>query len=139
MSIPVSSPVTYGLSRALPTLSYEEAVPRVRAALAAQGFGVLTEIDVKATMKAKLGEEVRPMVILGACNPPVALQALQLEPGVGLLMPCNVVVSADDDGGCVVSAIDPGALFGVVGREGMEPLVEKVRAMLQAALDGIDA
>ena len=138
-NVPVFSPVPYGLSRALPNVPFAEAVARTRAALATQGFGVLTEIDVRATLKAKLGAEVRDYVILGACSPALAHRALSAEPGVGLLLPCNVVVSADDAGGVVVAAVDPVSLFGVVGRPELESLATEVRAQLTAALAALTA
>lgn len=132
--IPAFAPVSYALHRHLAETTVAAALPRVRAALATQGFGVLTEIDLQATLQAKLGVKERDFVILGACNPPLAQAALSAEPGVGLLLPCNVVVSADDDGGVDVSTIDPIALFALVGRPEVEPLAQQVRARLQAAL-----
>lgn len=137
MTIPTLAPTSYSLLRALPGVPFADAVARTRAALAGQGFGVLTEIDIRATLKAKLGVEVRDYVILGACNPPLAHRALCEEPGVGLLLPCNVVVSADDDGGAVVAAVAPLALFGVVGSPGMEGLAGEVHDRLVLALDAL--
>lgn len=137
MTILPFAPTAYSLLRALPGVPFADAVTRTRAALAGQGFGVLTEIDMRATLKAKLGVEVRDYVILGACNPPLAHRALCEEPGVGLLLPCNVVVSADDDGGAIVAAVDPLALFGVVGSPGMEGLAGEVRDRLVLALDAL--
>ena len=87
----------------------DQALERTRAALADQGFGILTEIDVAATLKAKLDVDVPPQVILGACNAPLARQGLQIEPDLGLLLPCNVVVRTDDDGQTLVSALNPGS------------------------------
>lgn len=136
-TIPVSSPTSYGLTRALPGVPFPDAVARTRAALATQGFGVLTEIDLRATLKAKLGAEVRDYLILGACNPALAFEALCVEPGVGLLLPCNVAISADDADGAIVSAVDPVALFNVVGRPGVEPLAAQVRERLERALAAI--
>lgn len=137
MTIPTLAPTSYSLLRALPGVPFADAVARTRAALAGQGFGVLTEIDIRATLKAKLGVEVRDYVILGACNPPLAHRALCEESGVGLLLPCNVVVSADDDGGAVVAAVAPLALFGVVGSPGMEGLAGEVHDRLVLALDAL--
>lgn len=124
----------YGLTRHLAAVPFADAVERAREALAAQGFGVMTEIDVKAKLHDKLGVERRPYLILGACNPPLAHSALSVEPGIGLLLPCNVVV-AEEDGGCVVSAIDPVAMFAVLGRPEMEGVAVEVRAKLDAVLD----
>lgn len=135
MAIPSFPPTSYGIVRTLPSVSVDEALARVRAALAAEGFGVLTEIDLQATLRAKLGVEERPYTILGACAPPIALRALSEEPGIGLLLPCNVVVSADDGGGSVVAAIDPVAMFAMIGRPEVEPLACEVRDRLRRALD----
>jgi len=94
---------------------YAEAVEQTRAALKEQGFGVLTEIDVRKTLNEKLGEDFRPYVILGACNPPLAHKALQAELGIGLLLPCNVVVYDNGDGTSTVEAMNPEAALGIVG------------------------
>ena len=106
--------VPYGITRKLDGVSFTEARERIIASLQTEGFGVLTEIDVKATMKAKLDVEFQNYVILGACNPPIAHQALTLEPGIGLLLPCNVVVTEDEQGNAVISAMDPAAMAQVV-------------------------
>jgi len=103
-----------GLTAVLP-VSYETAIYEVTAALKEQGFGVLTEIDVKMTLKKKLDVDVRPYAILGACNPPLAHRALSQDPIVGLMLPCNVVVYDNGDGTTTVSAINPMAAIGVVG------------------------
>jgi uncharacterized protein (DUF302 family) len=124
----------YGIHRLLPGVSYADAIARARAALAEEGFGVLTEIDVQATLRTKLGVEVPPYVILGACNPPLAHQALQADPGIGLLLPCNVVVSQTPDG-AAVAAIDPHAMFSVIDVPGIAPLAAAVKAKLERALD----
>ena len=127
----------YALTRHLSDVSFDQAVARARAALADQGFGVLTEIDVKATFKKKLDVDWRNYLILGACNPPLAHQALQGEAGVGVLLPCNVVVAEDADGAIAVSAIDPQAMFSVVNTPGMEPIVDQVRTKLQSAIEAL--
>ena len=93
--------------------SYDEALEIVTLALKAEGFGVLTKIDVKATLKEKLGEDFRPYAILGACNPPLAHQALSNEPIVGLLLPCNVTVEESPEGGSIVRLINPEVMMGV--------------------------
>jgi uncharacterized protein (DUF302 family) len=112
---------------------YEEAVGKVRAALAEQGFGVLTEIDVRATLKAKLGAEMEDYVILGACNPPLAHRVLEVDRTVGLLLPCNVVVRAAD-GGSVVEVLDPGVIATVADRAELAPLAEEAGRRLSAVL-----
>ncbi len=102
--------VDFGITRTFKGTTFEAARERIVSALAEEGFGILTEIDVKATLKKKLDREFRNYVILGACNPPIAHQALVAEMGVGLLLPCNVVVTEDDHGNAVVSMLDPGML-----------------------------
>lgn len=116
---------------------YDEVVERVRAALADQGFGVLTEIDVAATLRTELGVEVPPQVVLGACNPPLAHRGLQAEPDLGLLLPCNVVVRADEAGATRVTALDPQVMVGVTGRPELEAVAEDARARLRAVLDAL--
>lgn len=123
----------YGLTRRLPGTSFADAVALARAALATEGFGVLTEIDVKATLKKKIDVDFDDYVILGACNPPLAHRALTAEPGIGLLLPCNVVVTQEADG-AVVSAVDPVAMFQVVGRPDVEPLALEVRIKLERVI-----
>ena len=110
------------------------ALERTRAALADQGFGILTEIDVAATLKAKLDVDVPPQIILGACNAPLARQGLQIEPDLGLLLPCNVVVRTDDDGQTLVSALNPELMVTVPGRPELEPIAADAKARLQEAL-----
>jgi uncharacterized protein (DUF302 family) len=102
----------FGTTVALP---YEQAIERTRAVLKDQGFGVLTEIDVRKTMKEKLDVEFRPYVILGACNPPLAHRALRADLGIGLLLPCNVIVYDNGDGTSSIEAMDPRAALGLVG------------------------
>ncbi len=125
---------SYGITKHLPGTAYSDAVPLVKEALAKEGFGVLTEIDVKATLDKKLGVPFRDYVILGACKPPLAYKALSAEPGIGLLLPCNVVVAEDGESGSVVSAVDPSAMFTVVGRQDIEPLAAEVHGLLEKAL-----
>lgn len=127
----------YGIATTV-TLPYEEAVERAREALAAEGFGILTEIDVKATLKKKLDVDFRPYVILGACNPPLAHQALIAERDIGLLLPCNVVVyAADEPGRSVVAAMDPVEALALTGNEDIRPLASEVRARLERALSAV--
>ena len=126
---------SWGITKKLSGISYTDAVPYVKDKLVTEGFGVLTEIDVKATLKKKLDVDVTPYVILGACNPSLAHQALSAEPGIGLLLPCNVVVSEDDDGEAVVSAVDPVRMFGVVDDvEGLAPVAAEVRERLERVI-----
>ncbi len=127
----------YGITRALPDVSYDDAILRATEALKANGFGVLTTIDVKATLKKKIDADTRPYIILGACNPKMAYHALQMEGPIGLLLPCNVVVAGDGAGGSVVSAIDPVAMFEVVGRPEISGVAHEVKAMLRAAVEAI--
>ncbi len=124
----------YGLSVTV-RQPFNDAVDATRAALAEQGFGVLTEIDVAATMKAKLGADLPPYLILGACNPPLALQAIQAEPSIGLLLPCNVVLRQIDNATTVIEAMDPQLMVGVTGNDQLSQVAADVRGRLRAALD----
>jgi len=117
----------------------DEALQRPRTALADQGFGILTEIDVAATLQAKLGVEVAPQVILGACNAPLAREGLRIEPDLGLLLPCNVVVRVDQDGTTLVSALDPELLVSIPGRPELAPIAAEAKTRLQTALATIAA
>jgi uncharacterized protein (DUF302 family) len=119
----------YGFGTTLP-VSYEEAIPRVKEALKAEGFGVLTEIDVRRTMHEKLGAEMEPYIILGACNPPLAHRALEQELDIGLLLPCNVVVRAEGKGSRVEVA-DPQAMLGIVGNEELNTVADEAKRRLQ--------
>ena len=118
-------------------LTHDEAVARVTEALAKEGFGVLTEIDVAATLKKKLGRDIPPYRILGACNPQFAHAALQLEPQIGALLPCNVVVRDDADGRTRVDVMDPAAVMGLVGRAEVAPIADEVRQRLERALAAV--
>jgi uncharacterized protein (DUF302 family) len=115
-------------------LGYDEAIQRATEELAKEGFGVLTEIDVAATLKKKLGKEMPPYKILGACNPQFAHRALEAEPQIGALLPCNVVVRVDAAGKTVVEIMDPKAVLALVDRPDVEPIAEEVRQRLQRVL-----
>lgn len=110
---------------------FDTAIARVTAALKTEGFGVLTEIDVQATLKQKLDVDFRPYMILGACNPPLAYQALSLAPEVGLLLPCNVTVSEVQAGMVEVSLIDPLTMLGVTGAEDLKPVAQEAHQRLE--------
>ena len=125
--------MSYGTQVTL-SAPFAETVSRVRAALAEQGFGVLTEIDVTATLRTKLGEQMEDYVILGACNPPFAHQALGIDRGIGLLLPCNVVVRAAAEGGTIVEALDPQVMVTLTGRPELKPVADEVARRLAAAL-----
>ena len=119
---------------------FADVVGWTRALLAEQGFGILTEIDLAATLKKKLDVDVAPQVILGACNPPMAHRALSVERNIGLLLPCNVVVYATEDAGrSIVSAVDPEVSLGRVGNEELAPVAADVKARLRRVLDAVAA
>jgi len=126
---------SYVLTKELPDMDYGVAVARVTDELAEEGFGVLTEIDVKATLKKKLDVDFRRYVILGACNPSFANEALREEPFLGALLPCNVVVMERDGGGSVVAAFKPSAGFQMVENDAVQPIADQVEAALQRTLD----
>ena len=117
-------------------LPHEEAVVKVKEAFAAQGFGILTEIDVQATLKAKTGADIEPYLILGACNPQLAHQALEIERQIGLLLPCNVVVRAGV--GCtIVEALDANLIAKIPDRDELVPVAEEAGRLIRAALDSL--
>ena len=127
----------YGLRVELP-VEYDQAVERATAALKAEGFGVLTTIDVKATMKQKLDADFRRYVILGACNPPLAHQALSAELEIGLLLPCNVVVYEIGPAASAVAAMAPLGAMGVVGNPALTPVAEQADRKLRRALQALE-
>jgi len=118
--------------------SYDEALDATKAALKEQGFGVLTEIDVKATLKEKLDADFRRYDIIGACNPPFAHRTLSAELEIGLLLPCNVIVYENDGGGSTVAAIDPETMIGLSGNEAIREIAGEVRERLMKALAAVE-
>ncbi|MDH5591198.1 MAG: DUF302 domain-containing protein [Gemmatimonadota bacterium] len=127
----------YGMKKTV-AMGVDEADARVREELKKEGFGVLTEIDVKATLKTKIDVDFRPYRILGACNPPLAHRALSEETDIGLLLPCNVVVyEGDDPNTSVVAALDPKIQLSITGRADIEPLADEVRARLVRVIQAV--
>lgn len=116
--------------------TYEEAIPRVKEALKEQGFGVLTEIDVRKTLKEKLDIDVEAQIILGACNPKLAHRALEIDPRIATLLPCNVVVRREN-GRTVVEALDPKLMADIPGNPALAPIAEEAGEKIQAALDAL--
>ncbi len=126
----------YGFSKSVKS-AFEDTVPRVKEALFSEGFGVLTEIDVKSTLYKKLDVAFRKYVILGACNPPLAYKALSEELEIGLLLPCNIIVYENDDGSSTVSIIDAEKMLSVAGRDDMKALASEVNGKLKRVLENI--
>jgi uncharacterized protein (DUF302 family) len=126
----------FGMYRPLPGIGYDDAVERVEAALQQEGFGILTRIDVRETLKTKIDVDFRPYVILGACNPPLAHRALSAEDMIGLMLPCNVVVAETEDGS-EVAMVRPSVMMTVADAEGLEEVAEEAQARLDRALASI--
>lgn len=131
--------LSYGFGCELKERDFDAAIARVTEALKAEGFGVLTDIDVQATMKTKLGIDGLPYRILGACNPPLAHQALQAEPDIGLLLPCNVVVREAVEGALVVSFMDPMAIMQMTGNAEVAKVAQEVNGRLQRVMAALSA
>ncbi len=128
--------MTYALSSTV-RMPFAQALDATRAALEEQGFGVLTEIDLAATLKEKLGADIAPQVILGACRPPLAKAALDAEPSIGLLLPCNVVVRAVDDASTLVEAMDPDIMVTLTANDALAEVAADARQRLGAALEAL--
>ncbi|MGV2184674.1 DUF302 domain-containing protein [Rhizobium rhizogenes] len=129
--------MTYTLDKTLSGSSFDVAVEKTKAALTREGFGVLTEIDVKATMKKKLDAHIGNYLILGACNPGMAFEAINMEPKVGAMLPCNVIVRSLDSGDIMVSAIDPVASMQAIENAALKQVARNVRAMLEQVIASI--
>jgi len=125
--------IKYGFGKTVP-MDFERAIDEVTEALKAEGFGVLTDIDVQATLKKKLGEEMPPYRILGACNPTLAHQAITHEPSIGLLLPCNVVVRQEENGTVYVEFMDPAAVLNLVDNPAVGDLAGEVKSRLERVL-----
>ena len=128
--------MSYHFSKSL-DLPFDQAVARVAEALKREGFGILTDIDVRATMKAKLGEDIRPYRILGACNPGLAYRALQLEEKIGTMLPCNVIAQEHEGGRVEVSAVDPVASMRAIENPGLAEVANEVRAKLKRVVESL--
>ena len=126
----------YHLSKRIEAADFDQVVEETRAALSAQGFGVLTEIDVKATLKDRLDEDMDQYLILGACNPKMAHRAIGVVPEIGVLLPCNVVVR-EDDGDVIIDAMDPASVMAVVDKPGVTTIADEVRTLLENAVSAV--
>lgn len=133
----VMSEIKYGFGKKLAGTSFDDAVTKVTEALKDEGFGILTEIDVKETLKKKLDLDFRPYKILGACNPPLAHQSIEAEPHIGLLLPCNVVVQESPEGDVEVSIADPKAMFTLVDNSAVQPVAQEADERLRRVIDAL--
>lgn len=131
------SELSYGFEKKLERASFDDVVGQVTESLKQEGFGVLTEIDVQETLKKKLGVDFRRYVILGACNPSLALQALEAESQIGLLLPCNVVVQETPEGGVVVSIADPKVMFTLVDNPAVESVAQEAEERLRRVMQSL--
>jgi uncharacterized protein (DUF302 family) len=136
---PPNEPSRYGFHARPASTDFDTVLRQTTEALQAEGFGVLTEIDVQATLQVKLGLSVPPYRILGACNPPLAHRALSAEPDIGLLLPCNVVVRADADGAITVAFMDPVAVMGMTTHPEVQQVAQEVRERLQRVQQALQA
>ena len=127
---------SYSFSKVV-DLSYEAAIEKVTEDLKEEGFGILTEIDVKATLKKKLDVDVKPYQILGACNPPFAYKSLQAEEQIGLMLPCNVIVYVNDQGETIVAAVDPVASMKAVENENLSEVAKTIQGKLKKVIDSL--
>ena len=138
MTQQITTGCSYGFERHLPHATFEQALEKVTAALKQEGFGILTRIDVKDTLKRKLDADFRRYIILGACNPLLAHKALTAEPQIGLLLPCNVVVQDAPDGGVTVSIADPRAMFSLVNNPRLTPIVDDADQRLRRVIAALN-
>jgi len=127
----------YGFTTTLSGLTFDEAIAKTTAVLKAEGFGILSDIDVQRAMKEKLGADMPPYRILGACNPPLAHQALQAEPDIGLLLPCNVIVREEAPGRVVIGFLDPQIMVGLVGKPGVRSVADEAESRLRRACSAL--
>jgi uncharacterized protein (DUF302 family) len=129
--------IDYGFVKKLSGRTFDEAVALVTEALKKEGFGVLAQMDIREALRSKLGIDFRRYTILGTCNPVLARQALEAEPQIGLLLPCNVLVQESDDGGSIVSVVDPKAMFKLVNNPALDPIMQEAESRLRRVMDAL--